>query len=302
MLEIDDLAKRYGNVVALDGASFTARPGRVVGFLGPNGAGKTTTMRCFFGLARPDRGTVRWRGQPVDREARLRFGYMPEQRGLYPRMRVGEQMSYFAQQHGLRARDANAAAARWLERMGLGDRAKSKLEELSHGNQQRIQLAVALAHDPELLVLDEPYSGLDPIGIATMTEVVHERAAAGVGVLFSSHQLDLVEDVCEDVVIIARGRIVAAGAIDELKTRSGRRHLEVEVVGSDGAWLDGDGSLTVLERSGDRVKLLVADDVDLDAMLARARAAGEVRVFAYEPPKLSELFMQAVTPTPDAAR
>jgi ABC-2 type transport system ATP-binding protein len=226
---------------------------------------------------------------------------MPEQRGLYPRMRVGEQMTYFAQQHGLRSRDAEAASGRWLDRMGLGDRAKSKLEELSHGNQQRIQLAVALAHDPELLVLDEPFSGLDPIGIATMTEVVHERAAAGVGVLFSSHQLDLVEDVCQDVVIIARGRIVAAGAIDELKSRSGRRHLEVEVVGSDGAWIDGDGSLTVLERSGDRVKLLVADDVDLDAMLARARTAGEVRMFAYEPPKLSELFMEAVTPTPTAA-
>ena len=240
MLEIVDLAKRYGPVVALDGASFEARPGRVVGFLGPNGAGKTTTMRCIFGLVRPDRGEVRWEGAPVGRDARLRFGYMPEQRGLYPRMRVGEQMSYFAQQHGLSGRDANAAATRWLERMGLGDRAKSKLEELSHGNQQRIQLAVALAHDPELLVLDEPFSGLDPIGVATMTEVIHERAAAGVGVVFSSHQLDLVEDVCQDVVIIARGRIVAAGAIDELKSRSGRRHLEVEVVGSDGTWLDGD--------------------------------------------------------------
>jgi ABC-2 type transport system ATP-binding protein len=298
MLEVIDLAKRYGPVVALDGASFTARPGRIVGFLGPNGAGKTTTMRCIFGLARPDRGEVRWKGQPVDRLARLRFGYMPEQRGLYPRMRVGEQLSYFAQQHGLSSRDANAAGTRWLERMGLGDRAKSKLEELSHGNQQRVQLAVALAHDPELLVLDEPFSGLDPIGIETMTQVVNERAKAGVGVVFSSHQLDLVEDVCEDVVIIARGRIVAAGAIDELKARSGRRHLEVEVAGSDGTWLDGQGELTVLQRSGDRVKLLVRDDVDLDALLARARAAGEVRTFAYQPPKLSELFMEAVTPAP----
>jgi ABC-2 type transport system ATP-binding protein len=296
MLEIIDLAKRYGRVVALDGASFTASPGRVVGFLGPNGAGKTTTMRCIFGLVTPDRGEVRWKGGPVGREARLRFGYMPEQRGLYPRMRVGEQMRYFAQQHGMSGRDASAAVTHWLERMGLGDRAKSKLEELSHGNQQRIQLAVALAHDPELLVLDEPFSGLDPIGVATMTEVVHERAAAGVGVVFSSHQLDLVEDVCQDVVIIARGRIVAAGAIDELKAQSGRRHLEVEVVGTDGAWLDGDGSLTVLERAGDRVKLLVRDDVDLDGMLARAQAAGEVRTFAYQPPRLSELFMEAVTP------
>ena len=211
MLEVNDLAKRYGRVVALDGATFTARPGRIVGFLGPNGAGKTTTMRCIFGLARPDRGEVHWNGALVDREARLRFGYMPEQRGLYPRMRVGEQLSYFAQQHGLRGRAADAAATRWLERMGLGDRAKSKLEELSHGNQQRVQLAVALVHDPELLVLDEPFSGLDPIGIATMTEVVNERARAGVGVVFCSHQLDLVEDVCEDVVIIAKGRIVAAG-------------------------------------------------------------------------------------------
>ena len=298
MLEIIDLAKRYGPVVALDGASFTARPGRIVGFLGPNGAGKTTTMRCVFGLARPDRGEVRWKGAPVDREARLRFGYMPEQRGLYPRMRVAEQLSYFAQQHGMKGRAANAAAIQWLERMGLGDRAKSKLEELSHGNQQRVQLATALVHDPELLVLDEPFSGLDPIGIATMTDVVRERAAAGVGVVFSSHQLDLVEDICEDVVIIARGRVVASGQIDQLKAASGRQHLEVEVVGSDGTWLDGDGALSVLERDGDRVKLLVRDDVDLDALLVRAKAAGEVRMFAYQPPKLSELFMEAVTPTP----
>jgi ABC-2 type transport system ATP-binding protein len=303
MLEIVDLAKRYGAVTALDGASFTAAPGRIVGFLGPNGAGKTTTMRCIFGLARPDRGEVRWAGALVDREARLRFGYMPEQRGLYPRMRVGEQLSYFAQQHGMAGRAANAAGQRWLERMGLGDRAKSKLEELSHGNQQRVQLAVALAHDPELLVLDEPFSGLDPIGVATMTEVINERAAAGVGVVFSSHQLDLVEDVCEDVVIIARGRIVAAGPIDDLKAASGRRHLEVEVVGSNGAWLGADGEVTVIEHDGDRVKLLVDASVDLDGLLSRARAAGEIRRFAYQPPRLSELFMEAVSaPSQEVAR
>jgi len=296
MLEILDLTKRYGPVVALDGASFTARPGRIVGFLGPNGAGKTTTMRCIFGLAVPDRGEVRWKGQPVDRDMRLRFGYMPEQRGLYPRMRVAEQLSYFGQQHGMSGKAANASAAQWLERMGLGDRAKSKLEELSHGNQQRVQLATALVHGPELLVLDEPFSGLDPIGIATMTDVVREQAAAGAGVVFSSHQLDLVEDVCEDVVIIARGRIVASGAIDELKAASGRQHLEIEVAGSKGDWLDGHETLQVLERTGDRVKLLVDRGVDLDGLLSRARSAGEVRTFSYEPPKLSELFMEAVTP------
>ena len=230
-------------------------------------------MRCIFGLARPDRGEVRWEGAAVDRDARLRFGYMPEQRGLYPRMRVAEQLSYFAQQHGLR-RQGRERGGRSLARAvrASADRAKSKLEELSHGNQQRVQLATALVHDPELLVLDEPFSGLDPIGIATMTEVLHERAAAGVGVVFSSHQLDLVEDVCEDVVIIARGRIVAAGAIDELKTASGRQHLEVEVVGSDGAWLDGRPDLDgprARRRPGQAPR---RRSVDLDELLARARA------------------------------
>jgi ABC-2 type transport system ATP-binding protein len=281
--------------VALDGAEFTAQPGRIVGFLGPNGAGKTTTMRCIFGLARPDRGELRWDGRPIDSSARLRFGYMPEQRGLYPRMRVAEQLSYFAQQHGLQRRAADAAALGWLERFGLSDRSGSKLEELSHGNQQRVQLAAALVHDPELLVLDEPFSGLDPLGTEMMADVLRERARSGVTVLFSSHQLDLVEDVCEDVTIIARGRIVAAGGLEMLKARSGRRHLEVEVSGSGGHWLDGDEDVQVLERHADRVKLLVGGRQRLDALLAAAQAAGEVRSFTYGPPRLSEIFMEAVT-------
>jgi ABC-2 type transport system ATP-binding protein len=301
MLEIDDLSKRYGAVRALDRASFTARRGRLVGFLGPNGAGKTTTMRCIFGLATPNSGTVRWDGSPIDAATRLRFGYMPEQRGLYPRMRVAEQLAYFGQHHGLSRSVARDKAGEWLERFGLGDRAKSKLEDLSHGNQQRVQLATALVHDPELLVLDEPFSGLDPIGIATMAGVLRERAGAGVGVVFSSHQLDLVEEVCEDVVIISRGRVVAEGGIEELKARSGRRHLDVEVAGSAGAWLGSTNHHTVLEREGDRVRLLVDETVDLDRLLAAARAAGEVRRFSYEPPKLSELFMEAVNAPQPAA-
>jgi ABC-2 type transport system ATP-binding protein len=294
MLQIDDLAKRYGNVVALDGASFVARPGRLVGFLGPNGAGKTTAMRCVFGLVRPDRGRTLWKDAPIDRLTRLRFGYMPEQRGLYPRMRVAEQLSYFAQHHGMSRRDADRATARWLERLGLADRAKAKLEELSHGNQQRVQLGAALVYDPELLVLDEPFSGLDPIGISTMSEILRERAAAGVGVVFSSHQLDLVEDICEDVVIIARGRIVAQGAIDQLRASSDRRHLDVEVEGAGTRWLDGRADLKVLEEKGDLVRLLVGPDVDLAGLLAAATAAGPVRRFSFQPPALSELFMEVV--------
>ena len=294
MLEITDLSKRYGSVVALDGASFTVRPGRLVGFLGPNGAGKTTTMRCVFGLARPDRGTIAWQGKPIDRAHRLRFGYMPEQRGLYPRMKVADQLSYFAQQHGLRPAAARAATARWLDGLGLSDRAGAKLEALSHGNQQRVQLGAALVHDPELLVLDEPFSDLDPLGIETMTAILRERAAAGVGVVFSSHQLDLVEDVCEDVVIINHGRIVAAGAIDDLRAGSSRRHLEVDVTGNRNAWLDGRADLTVAERRDDFARLLVPADVDLTAVLAAASAAGPVTRFSFQPPTLSEIFMEVV--------
>jgi ABC-2 type transport system ATP-binding protein len=294
MLEITDLAKRYGAVTALDGATFSVRPGRLVGFLGPNGAGKTTTMRCVFGLARQDRGTITWQGRPIDRIHRLRFGYMPEQRGLYPRMKVADQLVYFAEQHGLGSAAAKAATARWLDGLGLADRAGTKLEALSHGNQQRVQLGAALVHDPELLVLDEPFSGLDPLGIATMTDILRERAAAGVAVVFSSHQLDLVEDVCEDVVIINRGRIAAAGAIDDLRAASSRRHLEVEVAGNANAWLDVRGDLEVVERRGDFARLLVASDVDLAAVLGAAAAAGPVRRFAFQPPTLSELFMEAV--------
>jgi ABC-2 type transport system ATP-binding protein len=294
MLEMVDLAKSYGEIHALDGATFQADRGRLTGFLGRNGAGKTTAMRSIFGLVTPDGGEVRWDGKVVDESARLRFGYMPEQRGLYPKMKVTEQIAYFAQHHGLSGGDGRAAAGRWLERFGLADRASSKLEDLSHGNQQRVQLAVALAHDPELLVLDEPFSGLDPIGAATMTEILRERAATGVGVLFSSHQLDLVEDVCEDVVIIEQGRIVAAGPIERLRQSAGRRHLEVETVPGDGSWVDGRPGITVLAREGGRVKLLVDETTDLDVLLAAARTAGEVRRFEYAPPRLSELFMEAV--------
>jgi ABC-2 type transport system ATP-binding protein len=294
MLEITDLSKRYGEVTALDAASFTVRPGRLVGFLGPNGAGKTTAMRCVFGLAVPDRGSIAWNGRAVERAGRLRFGYMPEQRGLYPRMKVADQLVYFGELHGIGRDRARTAAGRWLEEVGLADRAGSKLETLSHGNQQRVQLGAALVHDPELLVLDEPFSGLDPLGIETMSAILRARAAAGVAVVFSSHQLDLVEDLCEDVVIIHRGRIVAAGSIDELRGASHRRHLEVEVAGNGNRWLASRPELTVVEERGDFARLNVPADTDLADLLAAATAGGEVRRFAFQPPTLSELFLELV--------
>jgi ABC-2 type transport system ATP-binding protein len=294
VLELDDLHRRYGEVAALDGLTFAVPVGKVFGFLGPNGAGKTTAMRAVLGVTALDSGSIRFADRPVDAVARRRFGYMPEERGLYPGMKVLDQVEYFGRLHSMDAASARRSGRAILERLGLAERVDSKVEELSLGNQQRVQLAAALVHDPELLVLDEPFSGLDPLGIATMSEILRERAAAGVAVVFSSHQLDLVEDLCEDVAIISRGRIAAAGPIDELRAASGRRHLEVEVEGSNADWVHGRPDLTVVERRGDLVKLLVADDIDLAGVLAAASAAGPIRRFAFQPPTLSELFMEVV--------
>ncbi|MGZ4153290.1 MAG: ABC transporter ATP-binding protein [Actinomycetota bacterium] len=293
MLEVRDLTKRYGNVLALDGATFNAGSGRIVGFLGPNGAGKTTTMRTIFGLVHPDRGEVRWRGRPVGPAERARFGYMPEERGLYPRMKVGEQLVYFAELSGLSSADAKRTARRWLDRLGLGDRADARLEELSHGNQQRVQLAAALVHDPELVVLDEPFSGLDPLGVESLAELLVQIASAGVSVLFSSHQLDLVEDVCLDVVIVDHGRVVLSGQVERLKAASPRRSLEVVVDGAPWAPVLPTGTVTT--KQDGRMRVLVDASTDLDAILAAARRAGEVTKFSFEPPSLTDLFLDAVS-------
>ncbi len=298
MLEIRDLTKRFGDVVALDGASFRVAPGRIVGFLGPNGAGKTTTMRAIFGLVRPDRGEVCWNGKPVGPGERAGFGYMPEERGLYPKMKVGDQLTYFAQLSGLSGAAANEATTGWLERLGLGDRAEARLEELSHGNQQRVQLASALVHEPELAVLDEPFSGLDPLGVESLAELLVQSAATGVAVVFSSHQLDLVEDVCQDVVIIDHGKVVLAGAVEELKAASPHRSLEVIVNGDP--WVPVLPSGTVTSKQDGRLRVLVDASVDLGEILASARRVGEVTTFSFEPPSLTDLFLEAVSERRDA--
>ena len=220
-LEFEGLRRTYGTVLALDDLSFVVPAGQVVGFLGPNGAGKTTTMRAIFGLTDLDAGSVRWNGTPVGAAQRRRFGYMPEERGLYPSMLVGEEIEYLGRLHGMEKSSAATATKQWLERLDVADRATAKVETLSHGNQQRVQLAAALLHDPEVLVLDEPFAGLDPTGIDAMAEVLVEQAHSGRCVLFSSHQLDLVEDLCESVVIIDHGRLVARGTVDELATQRG---------------------------------------------------------------------------------
>ena len=292
-LEVVGLAKRYGDLVALDGCSLTVPRGRVVGLLGPNGAGKTTTMRCIFGLVEPDDGEMRWDGAPIDREARLRFGYMPEERGLYPRMRVQAQLEYLARLSGLDRRAAASGVDRWLSRLGLRDRGEARLDALSHGNQQRVQLAAALVHDPAALVLDEPFAGLDPLGVEALSEVIRDLARSGTAVLFSSHQLDLVEDVCQDIVVIDHGRVVMDGELERLRAASNRRYLAVGFRGA-GRWAPTVEHTRVLVAEPGRTRLELTDGVDLEALVALARRAGDLTRFSYEPPALSDLFHEAV--------
>ena len=294
LLELEGLTRRYGTLTALDELSFSVPAGQVVGFLGPNGAGKTTTMRAVFGLTDLDAGMVRWNGVPVGQAERRRFGYMPEERGLYPAMLVAEQVEYLGRLHGMSAIDAQTATTTWLERLGIADRAVSKVDALSHGNQQRVQLAAALVHGPEVLILDEPLAGLDPSGIDAIGDVLAEQARSGCCVLFSSHQLDQVEDLCESVTIIDHGRLVVTGKVDDL-ARSGPRRLVVRVEGDrDASWARGIAGVTISEVDGGAARLVLDQSVDSESVLRAAMAAGRVTEFVFERRRLSEVFREAL--------
>ena len=294
MLTFLDSSKWFGEVQALDGCSFSVERGRMLGFLGPNGAGKTTAMRTIFGLVALDAGEVLWDGQPIGVGERLRFGYMPEERGLYPRMRVGEQLAYLGGLHGLDDPRARRAAAEWLERLGLADRADAKVEDLSHGNQQRAQLAAALLHEPELLVLDEPFAGLDPVAVHTLAEVLRSEAGRGAAVLFSSHQLELVQDICEEVAIIDHGRVVAAGGVDALRRNSPRRRIDLQLEGAAPEWLPHVSGVELIEQHDGELRLLADRAVAPERVLAEAEEAARVVAFDYGPPSLAELFLELV--------
>jgi ABC-2 type transport system ATP-binding protein len=294
-LELLGLVRRFGDVVALDDVSFSVQAGEMVGFVGPNGAGKTTAMRIALGVLRADAGEVRWLGRPVDAETRRRFGYMPEERGLYPKMRVLAQLVYLARLHGLEPEDARARASAMVQTLGLAERGSDRAESLSLGNQQRVQLAAALVHRPDVLVLDEPFTGLDPVGVDVLSEMLRGQADAGVPVVFSSHQLDLVERLCESVVMIDRGRVVASGRIDDLRAADPRRLVRVEVSGSGDEWLQRVHGIRVTEPLPDGGIVELSDGVSESAVLDAARALGSVRHFSVVRPSLSEIFRRLVT-------
>ena len=295
VLELVDLHRRFQDVVALDGVSFTVPEGRIVGFVGRNGAGKTTAMRIALGVLQADEGQVRWRGAPVDTAARRRFGYMPEERGLYPKMRVLEQLIYLARLRGTPKAEGRASAERLLETLEVVGDPAARVESLSLGNQQRVQLAAALVHRPELLVLDEPFSGLDPVGVDVLSGVLRRAASDGAAVVFSSHQLELVERLCDAVVLIDLGRIAAQGTIDELRASRARNLWQIRVRGGASAWWDVIPGATPVQRDDGLVVLELASSTDPQRVLDVARSAGDVVSFGPVQPSLQELFREVVS-------
>lgn len=301
-LELHGLSKSYGSLHALRDLSFAVRPGEIFGFVGSNGAGKTTAMRIMVGVLAPDSGRVSWNGQALDARVRQQIGYMPEERGLYPKMHVGPQLTYLAELHGMAKSEAAAAMQRWTARLGISERVGDDVQALSLGNQQRVQLAAALVHDPVLLILDEPFSGLDPVAVDVMSSVLREKADAGVPVIFSSHQLDLVERLCDRVGIIRSGELVANGTIEEL------RHTDRPsyVIAADPAaltqarrWLAAVPGSTITETHSDRVVIeLPSWQSDEQPLLRAALDSGRVQEFSLVRPALADLFRGVVSVEP----
>ena len=289
-IETRGLVRTFGDVRAVDGVDLVVRPGGLTGFVGGNGAGKTTTMRMVMGLLRPDAGEVLWDGRPMTATDRRGFGYMPEERGLYPKQKVADQLTYLGRLSGMTTAAARAAVDEHLERFGLTGRSGDRVEALSLGNQQRVQIIAALLHEPAALVLDEPFSGLDPAAVDAMADILRGHAASGVPVLFSSHQLDLVERLCDRLVVLARGRVVAQGAVDELRAGGPTRYRLV--TDADAGWVrdvrgihahDVDGSVALLE--------LVTEGAE-QAVLREAVARGAVREFTRVVPPLAEIYRE----------
>jgi ABC-2 type transport system ATP-binding protein len=288
------ISQRFGDRVVLDGVDLDVPEGQVVGLLGPNGAGKTTLMRILFGVLAPDAGTLTWRDRAVTDADRRGWGYMPQERGLYRDMRVLDLLVWMARLHGLDRDEGRRRARSLLEQLDLGDRERDKVSALSGGMAQRVQLAAAMVHDPELLVLDEPFAGLDPVAVRFLMDVITAHTRAGGNLLFSSHQLDLVEDLCETITLLDQGRVVLHGDLRTLKAESPNRWLRVDTA-VDRSWID-EGRSTIASVDARGTRLRLAPHADPGAVLDDVRRHTHLDDFAVEAPSLSELFLEAAGP------
>ncbi len=300
-LVVENLVKTFGPVRALDGVSFTVEPGRIFGLLGANGAGKTTSMRIVLDILRADAGTVTWQDRRNTELPRRTWGYLPEERGLYPRMKVMDVLRYFAALYGVPEDRARAEVTEWLGRFHVPDYAERKVEELSKGNQQKIQFIAAILHDPDVLIMDEPFSGLDPVNAGLLKEAFLAMRDRGKTLIFSTHQMEQVEELCEAIAIMDKGRVVEAGNLRDVKRRMGRRVVRLAVDGADGdgadgaAWVDAIPGVQVTRRGEDYLEMHVADGTDPESVLAAAIARGDrVTRFEIADPSLEEIFIEKV--------
>lgn len=295
MLVLHDVRRAFGGVQAVRGVSFTIPRGSTFGLLGPNGAGKTTTMRMILGIMEPDAGTITWDGKKIDAATRRRFGYLPEERGLYGKMKVKDQIVYFGRLHGVDEREAGIRADRWIEKLGLGEYAARPCSELSKGNQQKVQVACAALHEPEFLILDEPFSGLDPVNADILLDVLRELQAAGSTLVLSSHQMWQIETLCTDFCIIAKGSVRAAGTLAELRAAWPLRVVEVEPPADAFASVF---AATAGARERPRMNGTLAYDVpvetNLSTLLRSLVAAGDVTRFERLEPSLQVIYLRAI--------
>lgn len=295
-LVVDRLVKRFGRVTALDGLAFEVAPGQVFGFLGANGAGKTTTMRIALGVLEADAGDIRWRGSRSQALPRSTWGYLPEERGLYPRMTVLDQLVFFAGLHGVPRDRAVREARAWLRRFRAEDLLDRRAEQLSKGNQQKVQFVAAVLHDPPVLLMDEPFTGLDPVNVALLREAFLELRDDGRTVVFSTHQMEVAEALCESVAIVDHGRVVVGGPLRDVRRSTGRRMVRISVAGDHRLpWLGDVPGTRVVSAGMGRTDVELDTGVEPDAVLAAAvRAGARVLHFEIADPSLEQVFIDFV--------
>jgi ABC-2 type transport system ATP-binding protein len=295
-LIIDSVCKRFGDVQALEDISLEIKPGEVFGFLGANGAGKTTAMRIVLDILRPDSGTVTWNGILNSEVPRETWGYLPEERGLYAKMNVLEQLVFFARLHGIRGKAAEREVRDWLERFRIPEYANRRAEQLSKGNQQKIQFIAAILHDPQVLLMDEPFTGLDPVNVALLKEAFLEMKDRGKTLIFSTHQMETVEELCQAIAILDRGRVVVGGAVRDVRRSSGRRVVRLAVEGDpEVTWLGALEGVRVSRRGQDYTEAEVAPGHDPELVLQEALRRGcRVLHFEIADPSLEEIFIEHV--------
>jgi len=293
VLLVENLKKTFSNVVAVDGVSFEVKRGRIFGLLGPNGAGKTTTIRMILDIIKPDSGVIKFDGKDIDDEVKSKIGYLPEERGLYRKTRVLETILYFARLKGIDGKIALDRAKYWLKKFELADRINSKIEELSKGNQQKVQIIISILHDPELIILDEPFTGLDPVNQELLKEILLELKDKNKAIIFSTHQMDQVEKLCDDIYLINKGKPVLSGSLAEVKRRFGKNTIHIEFDG-DGESLKKLSGVKKIDIYPNYAEITLEDGTRENDILAKLVELVNLKKFEVKEPSLHSIFIDVV--------